>query len=59
MKKDVIKISLRSYSEIDISNFAHKYGGGGHMHAAGFQLTGPIKSIEKQVLAELKLLLKV
>lgn len=35
-KKDVVKVSLRSNADIDVSEMAAKFGGGGHYHAAGF-----------------------
>jgi oligoribonuclease NrnB/cAMP/cGMP phosphodiesterase (DHH superfamily) len=38
----IIQFSLRSEGDIDVSGIAKFYGGGGHQHAAGFQL-----SIEK------------
>lgn len=38
MKKDGVKISLRSSADIDVSEIASRFGGGGHYHAAGFTL---------------------
>jgi phosphoesterase RecJ-like protein len=54
LKPDTIKVSLRSYDDIDLTKIAFKYGGGGHIHAAGFQLDGDIKSVEQQVLNDLR-----
>lgn len=34
----VIQFSLRSEGDVDVSAIAKLYGGGGHLHAAGFQL---------------------
>ena len=43
-KKGVIKASLRSRKEVDVSKIVTRYGGGGHEQAAGFHLpaTGPL-----------------
>lgn len=38
MKKDGVKVSLRSSADIDVSEIASRFGGGGHYHAAGFTL---------------------
>lgn len=35
----IIQFSLRSQGDVDVSAIAKIYGGGGHMHAAGFQLS--------------------
>lgn len=35
----VIQISLRSVGDIDVSAIARSFNGGGHLHAAGFQLS--------------------
>lgn len=43
-KKDEIKISLRSKSKVDVRNIAGKFGGGGHIRAAGASIKG--KSLE-------------
>lgn len=37
-KDNAIQFSLRSIGEFDVSAIAKQYGGGGHVHAAGFQL---------------------
>jgi nanoRNase/pAp phosphatase (c-di-AMP/oligoRNAs hydrolase) len=34
----MIQFSLRSQGDIDVSEIAKKYLGGGHQHAAGFRL---------------------
>ena len=35
----ITQFSLRSEGDVDVSAIAKYYGGGGHMHAAGFQLS--------------------
>jgi len=36
--KNIIKVSLRSYDNIDVNKIATQFGGGGHRHASGFKL---------------------
>lgn len=40
--------SLRSIKDIDVSEIAKKFGGGGHAQASGFKYNGNIKDIFKQ-----------
>lgn len=46
---DVIKGSLRSeeYKGMDVSEIAHKFGGGGHKLASGFEIKGKIVETEE------------
>ena len=37
-KGDIIKVSLRSNDDTDVAEMAANFGGGGHIHAAGFSL---------------------
>jgi phosphoesterase RecJ-like protein len=39
------KFSLRSKGDIDVSKIAQKYGGGGHLNAAGF--VAPLEVMNK------------
>lgn len=48
------KISFRSKGEFNVDHFSRLFGGGGHPNAAGCQLEGDIKDIEKKVITELK-----
>jgi hypothetical protein len=34
----IVQFSLRSNGDVDVSKIAKRYNGGGHMHAAGFQM---------------------
>ena len=47
----VIKVSLRSIGEHNVSKLAEKYGGGGHKNAAGFIVKSlkdiPWKAVKK------------
>ena len=47
------RISLRSRDEVDVSQVASTFGGGGHARAAGLELTGASKDIVENILAEI------
>jgi len=53
MSKDRFRVSVRSKDDANAAAVAEKFGGGGHMHAAGFTAVGPyaglIKDIPRQV----------
>lgn len=44
------KFSLRSVAYVDVSRIAVKFGGGGHVRAAGFEAGGAYEDILKEVL---------
>lgn len=43
-------ISLRSDGTVDVAQIAAAYGGGGHMSAAGFNITATLPDIKSQIL---------
>ena len=47
------RISLRSRDEVDVSQVASTFGGGGHARAAGLELTGAPEDIVENILAEI------
>ena len=47
------RISLRSRDNIDVSQVAGTFGGGGHARAAGLELTGVPQDIVESILAEI------
>jgi bifunctional oligoribonuclease and PAP phosphatase NrnA len=49
----VLRCSLRSKGNIDVSEIAQRYGGGGHKTAAGFKCKISLEKIKKKVLEEL------
>ena len=51
-EKGLIKVSLRGKDGIDVNKIAMKFGGGGHVAAAGFSIRAAHKEAEKRVLAE-------
>jgi phosphoesterase RecJ-like protein len=46
-----IKVSLRSVGGVDVAAFARRYGGGGHMKAAGLAMAGPLGEVQSAILA--------
>ena len=50
------KVSMRSNDEIDVSQIAVAYGGGGHQKAAGFQKTGTAEEIIESLCCKIGLL---
>jgi phosphoesterase RecJ-like protein len=46
----VFKVSLRAQGEHEVLSIAHHFGGGGHLKAAGFKITGPLESVVPKVL---------
>ena len=51
--EDAFKVSLRSAEIVDVSAIAVKFGGGGHMRAAGCNLTGKAQDIVATIVAEI------
>jgi len=47
-----VRCSLRSRGEVDVSDLAAKFGGGGHRMAAGTFLPGPMENAKRLVLDE-------
>jgi phosphoesterase RecJ-like protein len=52
VEPDDVKISLRAKGNFNASKLASHFGGGGHNHASGIRLIGPLPQIEQTVLAE-------
>ncbi|MDA3839320.1 MAG: bifunctional oligoribonuclease/PAP phosphatase NrnA [Candidatus Delongbacteria bacterium] len=50
-----LKVSLRSNSYFNVSDFAGKWGGGGHKNAAGMRYDGTFEEFKKDVVEKLKL----
>ena len=51
---DVYRISLRSNGLIDVNKIAKKFGGGGHMMAAGIKTTGSFKETKEAIIDAIK-----
>lgn len=48
------KVSMRSNDQIDVSRIAVAYGGGGHKKAAGYQKSGSVEEIIRDLLDQLE-----
>ncbi len=48
--KDVTKVSWRAQPGNDVAQIAVQFGGGGHLAAAGAQISGPIEEVIQKVL---------
>jgi phosphoesterase RecJ-like protein len=46
------KISFRSKYDVDVQKIASVFSGGGHAHAAGCTIEGPIADVKEKVLGE-------
>ena len=51
-EKGLIKVSLRGKDGVDVNKIAMKFGGGGHVAAAGFSIRAASREAERRVLAE-------
>lgn len=52
------KVSLRSKEDVDVSEIASKFGGGGHHKAAGFSIRGQIEQVRAIVVKTVRKALK-
>ncbi len=53
-----VKVSFRSTGDVDVQQFARRYGGGGHAKASGALLTGNLAEVQAQVVGEAREYLK-
>lgn len=51
-KKGLIKVSIRGKDGVDVNNIARKFGGGGHVAAAGCSIKASRREAERRVLSE-------
>jgi len=49
-----VRLSLRSKRQVNVAEIAARLGGGGHQHAAGCTLDGPLSRALDQILGELR-----
>ena len=52
------RISLRSKNQLDVRSVAERFGGGGHVNAAGLAIQGNLEEAKASVLSELEKLLE-
>jgi phosphoesterase RecJ-like protein len=53
-----VKVSLRSTGDVDVQQFARRYGGGGHRKASGAMLSGALADVEAQVVDDARMYLR-
>ncbi len=53
-----VKVNFRSKEKVSVSAIAKRFGGGGHIRAAGATLAGDLESAQKKVIAEVEKYLK-
>ncbi|MBQ3140393.1 MAG: bifunctional oligoribonuclease/PAP phosphatase NrnA [Clostridia bacterium] len=51
VENEVFKVSLRTNSELDATVLAGRFGGGGHVRAAGCTLRGSLKEVRERLIA--------
>ncbi len=49
IRKDTFRVSLRSKGSANAAFIAEHFGGGGHLHAAGFTVTGKYDDLLKDI----------
>jgi phosphoesterase RecJ-like protein len=49
-----VRLSIRSKGPIDVASIAESFGGGGHLHASGCTIDGPLSAAEDRILACLR-----
>ena len=54
LSENQYKVSLRSKRMVDVSKIAVGFGGGGHVRAAGFELTGELKQMIEKILKKIE-----
>jgi phosphoesterase RecJ-like protein len=54
LNENEYKVSLRASGDVNVSQVAVTFGGGGHVKAAGLTMTGTIPEIIAQLTAEIE-----
>jgi bifunctional oligoribonuclease and PAP phosphatase NrnA len=54
LEENYFKLSLRSKGRFDVERVAGKFGGGGHVNAAGCRIRGDITTVKRLVLAQIE-----
>jgi phosphoesterase RecJ-like protein len=49
-----VRLSLRSKGELDVARIAASFGGGGHLHAGGCTLDGPLREATERILETMR-----
>jgi bifunctional oligoribonuclease and PAP phosphatase NrnA len=53
-----VKISFRTTRGVDANEFAHQFGGGGHVKASGAMVEGGLEDVQKRVIAAARVYLE-
>ncbi|BAH39491.1 MAG TPA: bifunctional oligoribonuclease/PAP phosphatase NrnA [Gemmatimonas aurantiaca] len=53
-----VKVSFRSTGDVDVQQFARRYGGGGHAKASGAMIAGSLDEVRTQVVADARAYLR-
>jgi bifunctional oligoribonuclease and PAP phosphatase NrnA len=53
-----VKISFRTTRGVDANDFAHQFGGGGHVKASGAMVEGSLDDVRKRVIAAARVYLE-
>jgi phosphoesterase RecJ-like protein len=51
---DTVKVSLRGKGDVDVNRIAGRFGGGGHVNAAGCTIKGGLDAVTTEVLAAVR-----
>lgn len=54
ISESAYKVSMRSKNDFDVSAIAIKFGGGGHIKAAGFKSTKPIEKLKDELICAIE-----
>ncbi|BEP29328.1 DHH family phosphoesterase [Helicovermis profundi] len=54
IEKKIYKVSLRSKHDINVSKIALKFGGGGHVKAAGCKISGTLSEVTFKLIEEIR-----
>ncbi len=49
-----VRLSLRSKGELNVARIAQRFGGGGHLHASGCTIDGPLPAAADHILGHLR-----
>ena len=58
LKDRRVRLSLRSKGKVDVARVAEEFGGGGHAHAAGCTLEGPMSVATSVIVEKLRAMLR-
>ena len=48
------RVSMRSKNEVDVSTVAERFGGGGHRKAAGCQMVGSLRTVQRHIVSSIQ-----